>query len=57
MKVMEERHCIGLLEKAELIRDVEKAHMLADEALLDFLQKLGYFEVVKKFNKVTKYYG
>lgn len=37
--------------------DIEAAHYRADEILCDLLVSLGYDEIVKAYNKITKWYS
>lgn len=48
---------VELLKKEQLNTDTEMAHCNADEILLSLLVDLGYYEVVKEFNKIEKWYA
>jgi len=37
--------------------DIESAHRNADNVLCELLEKLGYKEVVEKYNEVSKWYA
>ena len=37
--------------------DTECAHVAADDILCELLEKLGYKEVVEKYNEVSKWYA
>ena len=37
--------------------DTECAHVNADDILCELLEKLGYKEVVEKYNEVSKWYA
>lgn len=37
--------------------DTECAHMNADDILCELLEKLGYKDVVEKYNEVSKWYA
>ncbi len=37
--------------------DTECAHVEADNILCELLEKLGYKDVVEKYNKVSKWYA
>lgn len=38
-------------------KDYEKAHSIADETLLQFIEALGHKDIVKLFRKVNKWYS
>ena len=44
-----------ILDKS--FRDKEKAHIEADEALCEFLESLGYNDVVRLFRLIPKWYA
>lgn len=37
--------------------DKERAHVNADDILCELLERLGYKEVVEKYNEVSKWYA
>lgn len=37
--------------------DTELAHIQADEILCKFLEELGHNDVVKEYNKISKWYA
>ena len=55
MKLIEEY--VEKMEKCEDTEDTEISHMNADDLLCELLTKLGYHEVVFKFEEVRKGYG
>lgn len=45
------------LEQAKLNRDIEYAHVNADEALCELLKGLGFNDIVDLFDEVDKWYA
>lgn len=41
----------------ENFRDVESAHVDADQVLCDLLEALGYKQIVEEYDKVKKWYA
>lgn len=48
---------IAKLEECETHWDTEAAHSVADDVLCHLLIKLGYEDVVDKWNRVPKWYA
>jgi hypothetical protein len=55
MKMLEEEYTQKLKEIAKW-DDIEFAHMQADEALLELLERLNMYEVAEAFRKVPRWY-
>ena len=54
---MTEKDAIELLRKLQEDYDTEAAHIDADEVLCEFLDALGYGNVVLEYNAIHKWYG
>lgn len=54
---MTEEHALMKLEDLQLCGDIEVAHGDADDVLCDFLESLGYTEVVKAYKEIDKWYA
>ena len=50
-------YCIRRLKAAQKSEDIELAHRDADKALCNFLEFLGYADVVQEYDKVPKWYA
>ncbi len=48
---------INILRDCQESSDNEAAHIVADNALCDFLVSLGHEDIVKEFNNVGKWYS
>lgn len=57
MKNMTREKAIQILKQQQNNRDIEDAHGVADEVLLDLLRELGYQDVVEEYFKVEKHYA
>jgi hypothetical protein len=55
MKALE-REYKEKLEKLADCKDIEFAHVQADEALLELLERLNMYEVAEAFRKVPRWY-
>ena len=44
-------------EIAEAGHDTDDTHMLADDLLVEVLEKLGFHETVKAYNAIHKWYA
>jgi hypothetical protein len=55
-KALKERLISNLIE-LQSQNDTEAAHGNADDLLCQFLEKLGYPDVVKEYNKINKWYA
>lgn len=53
------QQALASLQEAQAIGegDPEAAHGIADDVLCNFLEALGYADVVQAFESVKKYYG
>jgi len=51
------REAIKSLKVAVWTEDVEMAHLLADEAIVNLLEKLGFDDVIDEYEKVKKWYA
>ena len=45
------------LQKEVNDNDAERAHVNSDNILCELLEKLGYKDVVEKYNEVSKWYA
>jgi len=45
------------LKKQQKNSDTEEAHGIADDMLCDFINDLGYHEVVKAWEEISKWYA
>lgn len=54
---MTREEAIEALKYEQESGDPERSHGEADTILCELLVSLGYADVVKEFNKVTKWYG
>jgi hypothetical protein len=54
---MTEQEAIDKLKELSKWRDIENAHMEADNVLCKLLTLLGYQKVVDEFEKVGKWYA
>lgn len=48
---------VSRLQKEANNDDTECAHINADDILCELLEKLGYKDVVEKYNEVSKWYS
>jgi hypothetical protein len=48
---------IKKLQKEVNNEDTESAHGKADDILCELLEKIGYEDVIKKYNEVSKWYA
>lgn len=51
------QRAIAALRKCQNIGDIEAGHSTADEVLCGLLDTLGFSEVVKEWDKVSKWYA
>lgn len=54
---MTKEECIEQLLEAAKDKDTEVAHNIADDILCEFLESLGYMDVVLAYDKVDKWYA
>lgn len=52
-----EQIALNLLRSCQLLTDRERAHILADQALVDLLRALGFWNVADEFLKIEKCYA
>ena len=55
--VVSEEIALYLLKKQQEDCDRETAHIEADKILCEFLEGIGYSEIVKEWNKINKWYA
>ena len=55
--VMTREEAIKILEREQGNPDVEQAHSIADNVLIDLLDSLGYDDVIDVYEKVGKWYA
>ena len=55
--IIDEAVAMVELQKLQGDMDTEYAHGKADDILCEFLESLGYFEIVEEYNKVDKWYA
>lgn len=48
---------IERLKKIDDDYDIEENHINADNILMELLKELGFDKLVKKYDKITKYYS
>ncbi len=48
---------IAKLKELQQDDDIEKAHLEADWIICDLLDDLGYTEVTKEYDKISKWYA
>lgn len=48
---------VSRLQKEVNNNDKERTHVNADDILCELLEKLGYKDVVEKYNEVSKWYS
>ena len=54
---MDEEEALERLEELQDEEDIFRAHLHADYIIMEFLQNLGYNEIVDMWKKVDKSYG
>lgn len=54
---MTREEAIKILEREQGNPDVEQAHSIADNVLIDLLDSLGYDDVIDVYEKVGKWYA
>ena len=56
-EVKDEAYYLERLIELQSSTDTEEAHALADNYLCCFLQSLGYFSIVREYQKINKWYA
>jgi hypothetical protein len=54
---MTKKEAIKKLKKIQKSSDVERAHVDADVILCELLEQFGYADVVRQYEKVSKWYS
>lgn len=57
MSEKEQQEYINRLRELQKDRDIECAHSAADGILCEILEKLGYNNIVKEYDKINKWYA
>lgn len=57
MSEKEQQEYINRLRELQKEGDIERAHSAADGILCEVLEKLGYGNIVKEYNKIDKWYA
>lgn len=52
-----EAKCMNDLQTARQSKDTEYAHVLADDAITEFLRVIGYGHLVDAWDEVSKWYS
>lgn len=55
--IVNKENIINKLKKIQEFGDTEGAHSMADGVLCDFLESLGYKDIVDEYDKVEKWYA
>jgi hypothetical protein len=48
---------MALIKEAQESGDTESAHVIADDALTDFLRHLGHNDLVDEYHKIKKWFA
>lgn len=51
-----EQDCLETLDEIAKMTDFEAAHKEADDELCEFLDQLGFYEIVNRYSEIEKYY-
>lgn len=54
---MTKEEAVKTLKEIQQYNDAETAHLEADDVLTQFLQELGYYDVVEEYDKIDKWYA